>query len=428
MDTLSTMNTVMSGVAEQAVLGHVGAAVSRRTALRGLATLAVGTTTGALLEGCGERRTAAATAAPPARSTPPPPDERFGPPRAYNWTESNTRRLRASLDGAATSRANHVFIGDSITAGYLGPAENPPYDALVAWPRMYRSALHASGTPVAGTGLVPCVSGDAPFDPRWSRSGGWDASLAYTLFVSRTGETATFVSDTPGTEVSVYYSGNSSGMTVYVDGSGGADLPMDGVDHAMVHTVSGLPNTRHTVMVTTTSDSYNQLVGASTQGGNGLVCHNISVGGATASGPCLAAWSTTTPGFVNATLVGALTAAAIVPDVVYVALGGNDILAGYGTSQIIDGLKALRKQFRSSDFVLIGENQFDGYQAIWGRWLRALYALAHHLDCPLVDLYDRYGEYDDAVASRLMGDGAHLNATAQVDVGRTVAALAYGPQ
>jgi lysophospholipase L1-like esterase len=416
------------GVAEHTVPGRGGGPVSRRVALRRLAALGIGVTTGAaMVTACGDQNRAAAPAAAPPPLAPARPGHPASPPRAYNWKESNTRRLRTSLSDSKTRGVNHVFIGDSITAGVLGAAERPPYDALMAWPRFYRSALQAHGIRVAGTGLVPCSSGDAPLDSRWNTSSGWDASLAYTLIANGIGETATFVSDTPGTEVSVYYFGNSSGMTVSVDGGAGTDLPMDGVAHARVHTVTGLPDTVHAVEVTTTSAAYNQLVGASTQGGNGLVCHNISVCGATASGPNLAAWATTTPGYLNATLVGALSAASITPDAVYVALGGDDIQAGYQNAQIVAALTALRRQFSSSDVIFIGENQFNGYQAVWGHWLMTLHALADHLDCPLVDLYERYGEYDDAVANELMGDGAHLNAKAQADTGRAIAWLASSP-
>jgi lysophospholipase L1-like esterase len=400
---------------------------SRRAVLRTLA-LGAGAAT-VLVAGCGQR---APAASPPLASNGSAPTATpvsgLGPPRAYNWKASNTARLRASLANGAIGRSNHVFIGDSITAGYLGGAENPQYDALKAWPRVYRSAIQTGGVAVAGTGLVPCIAGDAPYDPRWTRSSGWDASLAYTLFVRAAGETATFVSDTPGTEVSVYYFGNSAGMTVNIDDGPDIELPMDGAAHPLVHNETGLSDTTHTVVVSTTSASYNQLVGASTQGGSGLVCHNIAVGGATASGPNLAAWATTTPGYINATLVGALTAASVTPDVVYVALGGNDIQNGYSTAQIIAALASLRAQFPSSDYVLIGENQFDGYQSVWGSWSRALHGLADGLDCPLVDLYQRYGEYSQAVASQLMGDGAHLNAKAQNDIGNLIAALARTPQ
>jgi lysophospholipase L1-like esterase len=417
------VTAIQRQVAGEVAIGHVDGLLSRREALRGLGLLGVGAFAASpLIAACGEKTPAASPAEQ--HELPRVSAERPSLPCVYNWKASNTGRLRASLDGATNKRVNHVFIGDSITAGYLGGSENPQYNALIAWPRVYRSALQAQGIPVAGTGLVPCISGDAPYDPRWTRSGGWDASLAYMVFVRASGETATFVSDTPGTEVSVYYFGNSAGMKINVDGGSDSHLPMDGVAHANVHTVTGLPNTAHTVVITTTTAEYNQMVGASTQGGDGLVCHNIAVGGATASGPKLAAWATTTPGYINPALVGALTAASIIPDVVYVALGGNDIQDGYSTSQIVTALTTLRNQFASSDVIIIGENEFDGYQSVWRQWSSALHALADTLDCPLVDLYVRYGEYSNAVANRLMGDGAHLNAKAQSDIGTTIASLA----
>jgi lysophospholipase L1-like esterase len=400
----------------------VSETLTRRAALRRLALLgiSVGAAT-TLASACDRTAPAVGQAASAAPSVPVPP---LGPARAYNWKASNTKRLRASLDRASSLRANHVFIGDSITAGYLGGAETPQYDALEAWPMFYRSVLRDNGIPVAGTGLVPCISGDAQYDPRWTRSGAWDASLAFTLFVRADGESATFASDLPGTEVSVFYSGNSAGMKITIDGGPDIDLPMDGVGHSVVHTETGLSNTAHTVTISTTSDSYNQLIGASTQAGDGLICHNIAVGGATASGPNLAAWATTAPGYLNATFIGALTAASVTPDVVYVALGGNDIQNGYSVPDIIAGLSDLREQFPSSDYVLIGQNEFDGYQAVWSDWSRALHQLADTLDCPLVDLYERYGEYRQAVEKRVMGDGAHLNGRAQEDIGTTMAALA----
>lgn len=350
---------------------------------------------------------------------------------AYNWKASNTRKLTASIGKAAAGKgiANHLMIGDSMTAGVMGGAESPTANTLTAWPERYRALLANRGVPTSGTGVAPCIKGDFQYDTRWTLTG-WNTGLAYTAYTTSAGSTATFVSDQAGTSVSVYYAGNSSSMTVTIDGGAPVALTMDGVQHTVVQNFTGLANTVHTVVITSVGTSYNQVIGASVQGGtSGLRVHNIAVGGSTAhysTSGFLATWDVTTAGYMNPILTGCLTASSITPDVVYVCLGGNDLAndSGYVLANTIGALSALRTQYATSDFVLIGETMTNAITTTKHEtFLNGLYSLADTLDVPVIDMYDRFGNYTQMVANLLMGDGAHPNASAQFAFGQNIANL-----
>jgi hypothetical protein len=156
-----------------------------------------------------------------------------------------------------------------------------------------------------------------------------------------------------------------------------------------------------------------------------LIVHNFGFGGATAhdDGSALSNWENDqTVSGMNWSILGALSNANIVPDVLYVALGINDISAGNSASQITNALARIRGQYPNSDFVLIIEHDASGFD--WGPYVSGMYNMADVLDCPLVDMYDRTGGYAVANVNGIMGDVNHVNQSGHCDWGRNLAMLA----
>jgi lysophospholipase L1-like esterase len=350
---------------------------------------------------------------------------------AYNWKSSNTRLIRRGLGRvmAGKGSANFLVIGDSMSAGYLGSAETPSADTLSAWPEIMRAVLANRGITSGGTGVVPCIKGNLQYDSRWNIGSGWDLSLAYIAFTTSTNKVSTFVSDQPGTSVSVFFMGNSTAMKVNIDGGADHVLTFSNTNAPNVATFSGLADTVHTVVITTTAATYNALIGASVfTPGVGLHVHNIAVGGSYAhypSGDFLASWDQVTPAHMNPVLCGSVAAAGITPDAVFVGLGGNDVQnASYSQAGTLAAIAGLRAQFSTSDFILIGETELSTHEAAGAALVAAEYTLADTLDVPLVDMLDRFGDYATMNGHGLIGgDGAHPTAVAQADWGRNMANL-----
>lgn len=335
----------------------------------------------------------------------------------HNWRASNTRRVKASLGRAMSGGlAHHAFLGDSETGYFVGTGA----DQLGMWPRVYRSTLAALGVPIGGTGFVPAANaGPGPFDSRWTFTN-WTNANEYRASTA-TGAGAVFTSDTAGTGVRVAYLDTSAAFTVSIDGAAPVAPPIGGSSTVRSYAVTGLANTTHTVTVTATAASPpTYLIGASVTAASGLVCHNLGRFGATASGSGAGAWSDVSSFVnVNRAWVGSLPAT---PDVVWLALGVNDVINAVPTATITAALSTLRGQFASSDVILVAQYEPQG-QAAWPAYIQALYALADTLDVPLLDLYDRSGGYTAANGNGLMGDTTHPNSAAQRDWGRAAALL-----
>lgn len=337
---------------------------------------------------------------------------------AYNWKAANTRKLRAGLGKAqaGTGRASWGIAGDSTSDYFVGTGN----DFLGMWPRVTRSVLASLGIPVGGSGLVWAAHYGSVIDPRWSTTGTWSNANNYLVSTSA-GATITFAPADTGTSIDVIIFGTTASMNWSIDsgavtgtvtGSGG------GVELKTLTT--GLANTTHTITLTTTSTSASYVIAARVYGSSGLEVHNAAAYGTTG-----VSWADYTDPTMMDSRVASLLA--VTPDVVWCALGVNDIATnGAAPTTVTAALNTLRNRF-TSDFVLVGQYQPQGAtQTNWEAYLTALYNLADTLDCPLLDLYDRSGGYATANANGLMGDATHPNAAAQRDWGRAAALLAAG--
>lgn len=338
----------------------------------------------------------------------------------YNVKASNTRKLKAGL-GRATANAgisHHVFIGDSETSYDVGTGA----DQLNMWPRVYRATLNSLGIPVGGTGAVVAAdAGVKPMDPRWTYTGTWSNANQYRAS-SVSGSTATFTSDSAGTIVDLTTYGSSASFTLTIDGGAPKTVTPTGGLIAYHYTVTGLSNTVHTVVVTTTSSSPTYLLACNVSGTSGVVIHNLARFGSLASGSGAGSWTDSSSGVnTNPARVGCLPAG-ITPDVVWLALGVNDKGASATNTTIAAALTTLRNQFPDSDVILVGQYQPSSQPTTtWNAFIASLYTLADTLDVPLLDLYDRSGGFAIANSNGLMGDGTHPSSSAQGDWGRAAA-------
>lgn len=337
---------------------------------------------------------------------------------AYNFKGSNTRKLRASLAKAAQGSVQHwVVIGDSIPAGYMGDGASPIIDATKAWPRIMRSHIAAQGIPVGGTGFVPTSDTQVAFDSRWSVTGTWSVNTSGYMSTVQNGATATFVSDTAGTQVDVYYYGTGGAFTVNIDGLGAVTPTAGATLIPMKYTVTGLANTTHTVVITASNTTARYITGASVTGASGLVVSNLALSGSTS-----AQWAdSTTVGFPNNARVGALAVSSITPDVVFLELGGNDHLQSVSSAAFKASMTTLRTQFSSSDVILVAIPS-------WTYMLDDHYDLADSLDVPLIDWFDRYG--GGGSGQPLNNNGLitdtlniHPNQAWHLDAGRNIGSL-----
>ena len=364
---------------------------------------------------------------------------RYNPERnAYNWKASNTRRLRASFGKAARGVDQcHLHIGDSISAGAIGGSS---FDRLHAWPLVYRDTLHTLGVTRNGTGLVRTNEGlNAGLTNAWTFAGTWSHALVVYSYSSVTNSTATWTSDLAGTAVCVvvYRGAGNSDFSIAVDGaSSGAGFASytGGSSGWTRHVLTGLANTTHTVVVKQTGAGTMSVLAAEVYTPNsGLAVHNVAESGSSAgvstSGAAYS-WSDTS----NSVLypLPAYGTAAIYqtpPKVAHIELGANDLLQGKTvaatTAAIQTIVTTLGTNFGGVDPILYAVSQPSGIaQATWESYVAALYQLADTLDCPLVDMHDRFGGYTAANANGLMGDATHMVAAGYADWGRNAALLA----
>ncbi|MCT7361240.1 hypothetical protein A7G45_00290 [Mycolicibacterium llatzerense] len=332
-----------------------------------------------------------------------------------NWTLSNTTKLRASLAKAklGTGYSTHAVLGDSLSSMFDGTG----FDFPNSWWRKLWRALVASGVPNGGTGRVAMsdfTGAPVPIattsDPRISQVGGWNHyDIGYGSPTG--GGTVTFTSDVAGTIVDVYYlSAGGPAFTVAIDGVAHTVTPSGGW-HRAVDTTSGLANGTHTVVITAASGSSDSvlLLGFRVRQASGISFDNLAVKYGIAA-------------YNQEHDAGDLTGRAVAEDyssdadVLWIALGANDIGMGRTPSQIVADITALRNRWSSADCVLVIEPDNGDNGAAHANYVTAMRTLAVTLDLPLLDMSLRLGTHAQMVAAQIMGpDDIHLNAVGQSD-------------
>lgn len=350
----------------------------------------------------------------------------------YNLKPSNSRRLRASLSKAMGGQvAEWVVIGDSGPAGCTNGV-TLTYERLNAWPIQMRDELARHGIAKGGTGLVR-IRDNSATDARWGLTGAWNHSFLTSSYLAGAGD-ATFTSDLAGDRASVLYYDLGTGqgtfnISINGAGSGAGFLAVTQTNPTgwKVATLSpGALAVGATVKATRVSGTM-MLGGAQVWSSTGgLVVHNIAQSGSSAGGTGNSSWSDTAGlGLVyTAPITNPTTGGATTPAVVFLSLGGNDLMAGRTAAQITSALTTIRNRYPNSDCVLIAPAPVNTTlvpAATWDAYITALYDLADTLDMPLVDFRARIGDYATFVANGLSNDGqGHLIGGAYAGLGRNL--------
>lgn len=114
-------------------------------------------------------------------------------------------------------------------------------------------------------------------------------------------------------------------------------------------------------------------------------------------------------------------------DMVWIELGGNDISNGVTNANIRAAIQSVRARYPGSDVGLMTIHQPISTlvpSATFDAFIGQHYELADDLDCPLIDLRDRFGTHADMVSTDQLGDAAvHPLASVYSEVGRLVGNL-----
>jgi len=339
------------------------------------------------------------------------------PSALSNFTVANTAKLRGSLAKAilGTGFSTHVVIGDSLSSAFTGSV----IDFSGSWWRRVQRGLAAAGVPSAGTGRVaitdslsaPSASEDQSritYSGAWTRTDVWYGSPA-------SGGTVTFTSDVPGTAVDMFYVIQNSATNMQVPFT----VTVDDTDHTVpsspgwslgTYTITGLPDTPHTVVVTADAGAANDVMitGFRVREESGVSFDNLGV----KYGISAHDWRSNLDAIGPAAQCQTYSTDA---DVVHIALGANDMDSGRTAAQISDDIAAIRNMFPAADCVLYVEPE-NVSRTDYSDYVAAMRALSISLDVPLIDLSVRFGTASDIAAVGLLGpDNDHLNIVGQSD-------------
>lgn len=347
----------------------------------------------------------------------------------FNYKSSNTRKIKAALAKAQAglAQANICCIGDSETQGFIGGTQTDPnnYVNKNMWPAKMREALSSSyGIPAGGVGICPAAMAPAAsysIDNRYSVTGAWTYGSIY-LSSSTNGATVTFVTDKPCTAVDVFYFNSSAAFSYTVDGGAVQTPPRDGQVTLAKHTVSGLANAVHTVVITVNAAAVVYIAGICGYSPSGVLVHNLGLFGSAASQWAAQANLYPSPLSSYNTRKKMMDLFAV-PDLLIIQLGTNDLVTTGDipslVPDIISNLSLIRNFYPNSDCILsLPYEKVLPVQSQYGIFRDAMYELASTLDIPLVDMYERSGGYSVANANGFMGDTVHPNLSAQLDQGR----------
>lgn len=359
----------------------------------------------------------------------------------FNLTAENTARTRASLMDASVNQENHVFVGDSVTAGWnsLSPTFQGKVDRDKSWPYYYRRALNASlNLPVeSGTGLVRAFElngyGSMYMDARWTPTPNGVSIQAKGHYLTVSNTFMTFDSAaknfTPisGTAIGITYL-DSGPFKVSIDG--GAAITVNGTKTGklMRFTKSGLANKPHKIKITVGLGVNAKLIGAEVYSNKGIAASNVAQGGSGVTGGAQDDWSV--PGDPSISMSGAFNDPAAyskTPSTVFIALGGNDLNSNAeNLSAIRDGILETANFYRGSDIVIIapahGSPTFSKVDI--KPLLTMLYQMAYDNNWPLWDLEHYLGGFEKLEAQGMTGDAyGHLTPAAHKMLGEKMTSI-----
>lgn len=221
----------------------------------------------------------------------------------YNYKSTNTRIMEQGLSRAMRGGiTTHLVIGDSVSAGAIAQSGAAwLFDRLSAWPLAMRDQLMHTGTPANGTGIVRHVDSTVGIDSRWASTGTW-TGFSWGAQTTVVGSTATLTPDRPGTIFDYWYYDSAGGtFTISVDGTVVKTVVSNGSagwKNAHCTGLNIIENVTQIKITLTVSGAAGLIsAGGSVWSPNGgLLVHNPSQSGSTASGTGAAAWSDFTLG------------------------------------------------------------------------------------------------------------------------------------
>lgn len=325
----------------------------------------------------------------------------------YNATPANMRGFRQALAKArAGLLVTLAFIGDSKIAG-LGTNAGASISGAGSMPGQFRSFLAGRGYSIAGTGPVFPFQNPAigTADTRWAFTGTWSAVQATPnvnfRVASATGSTATFTSDFAGTVVEIRSVSSSAPYTYSIDGAAAVTVTPSGTNVIHTTTVTGLANTTHTIVFTSTTASSTYLLSACVRQTTGIQVANHGISG-----------SNTTHWIANQWFQAKAVAEVFPSDGVFISLGTNDsgnglLVSDFKTNitTIVNAQKALGRPV----MLILPTAPATAAAAYtnWTSFVAAHYDLADSLDVPLLDLMDVQGTQAQALAAGMMYDDLH---------------------
>jgi len=348
---------------------------------------------------------------------------------AYTPNAQSLSSFRAKLAAAieGTGLCQIVFgPGDSTTAGY--GATRGTSDMAT----QMRNFLASQGYPTTGTGIVG--PGMYTTDPRWVLDGTWSnnpSANVYTIYSysSSSGGVATFTSDQPGSIVNVWYGTNEGPFTVAIDGAAPVTVtPAGGAAPWTLYQVTGLLNTCHQVVITTTSSTSVYILAAEVRNATGVTVSNFGVVGSLSL-----VWDSV----AAASYTQALQS--LPADLYFLNITINDfqnsVAVATHTSQITGIIGYLQANTTSSpegaSVVMVepaAPSTASSFSPNYSAYVSADYAIAAAKGIPLIDLSARWVNYTTSNTNGLNFDTVHPNATGYADQASALGSLVMATQ
>ncbi len=359
----------------------------------------------------------------------------------FNLNSSNTARTRASLTNAGSKAQNHVFVGDSITAGWnsLSATFQGKVDRDKSWPYYYRRALNAKlGMPIeSSTGLVRSYELNGytgPYmDGRWSPTTNGVGIQAKGHYVNITNSSFTFDSAaknfTPvlgNTAAVSYFDGGN--FKVSIDGGTAVTIKGTKTGKLMRFTKTGLANKAHKIKISVGFGVNAQIIGAEVYSNKGIVASNVAQGGSGVTGGGQKDWSVSgIPTVAMSSTFSNPAAYSSAPSTVFIELGGNDLNSNANNlAAVRDGILKTANYYKNSDIVLLGLAQGSSSfsKTDIKPLLTMLYQMAYDNNWPLWDVQYVTGGYDGLAAQGYVGDSyGHLTPTGYKMLGDKMASI-----
>ncbi len=364
----------------------------------------------------------------------------------FNWkavgAEANVLRTKQSLVDSFVSDQHHLFVGDSLTAGWNDSSGNAQgADRDKSWPYVYRRALTSTlGLPEGGTGVVRAMETIGTFasyrDARWSPGPNNVSVIAKGHYVQISNATLTFDSArtgfTPvaGDTVAVTYL-DAGTIQVIVDARPAVKLIGGNSGAVKRYVVSGLPRTPHKVVVKAGFGATGKVVGAEVYQQRGISAHNVAQGGSGVTGDVQKDWSYPANGTAALSMSKCFSSFggyAKTPSTVFICLGANDLNANRSNlGAIRDGIAQTAAYYKAnSDIVMIAEPHFSPtFSTVDIKpLLGMLYQLCYDNNWPLWDLEHFTGGYEKLLAAGLIGDATgHFKPEGYALMGKAMAGV-----